>query len=116
MKRRGVITVVVLTIVISNLFSGYINIFTEGLFKWYTFQTENGEFAFSAMPSKGRDTEVMERQFSSFKENNPKYSGLIIYRTFRRNPLKFWNWYDYISNPLYRYPFKEYIEIESLNL
>jgi hypothetical protein len=47
------------------------------------------EFEFWTMPSKGRDIEMMEKQFLSFKENNPAYSNLILNRTFRRNLLKF---------------------------
>src|SRR6187551_2168991 len=112
MKKRSIVVFisVVLLITISNIISPFINAFTEGIFPSYTFQTESEEFEFWAIPSKGRDIKMMERQFSSFKENNTEYSKLTIYRTFKRNPLKFWNWFNYLSNELYDYPYKEYKE------
>jgi hypothetical protein len=45
----------------------------------------------------------------SFKENNPAYSNLILNRTFRRNLLKFWNWYNYLTNEQYDYEFQKEI-------
>lgn len=97
-------------LILSNIYSGYINVFTEGLFKSYLYQTEKAEFQFWTMPSKGRDIQMMERQFSSFKEKNPKYLNLQLYRTFTRNPLKFWNWLDYLTNDRYDFKFRKEIK------
>jgi len=108
-KRRILLTVFSVILILSNSYSGYINVFTEGLTKSYLFQTEKAEFEFWTMPSKGRDIEMMEKQFSSFKENNPAYSNLNLNRTFRRNPLKFWNWYNYLTNEQYDYEFQKEI-------
>jgi len=58
------------------------------------------------MPSKGRDLKMMEIQFDTFKSENPETKDLKLYRTFRRNPLEFWNWYDYLTNNNYSYEFK----------
>ena len=98
-------------VILSNIFSVYINAFTEGIMKSYLFQTEKAEFEFRAMPSKGRDAEILEGHFASFKEAHPEYSDLKLYRTFKRNPLKFWNWYDYLTNEQYDYEYKEEIRI-----
>jgi hypothetical protein len=104
-KLFGLIAIL-LILGISNIYSGYINIFTEGIGKRYHFQTESGDFEFTAIPSKGRDTKMMMRQY----ENHIKEKGTEteeIYRTFRGNPLKFWNWYTYSTNELYQFDYKK---------
>jgi len=105
MNKKQIKTSILLIafLVLSNVFSGFINIFTEGLFSTYLFQTENAEFEFTTMPAKGRDTGMMERQFSHFKDNHPEYNNLNLFRTFERNPMKFWNWYLYLTNDMYQY-------------
>jgi len=108
-KRIIILTIISVIIILSNIFSGFINVFSEGLFKSYLFQTEKAEFQFMTMPSKGRNIEMMERQFSNFKEKHPEYSNLQLYRTFKRNPLKFWNWYDYLTNDRYYYGYQKEI-------
>lgn len=65
----------------SNIIPAYINVFTKGLFPTYHYQTEHVEFEFAAMPSKARGIEMMELNFQTFKNSNPKgggcsYSGL----------------------------------------
>jgi len=106
-KQLKISIILISFLAISNIFSGYINIFTEGLFRTYLYQTENAEFEFTTMPAKGRDTGMMERQFSNFKENNPKYEDLKLFRTFERNPLKFWNWYLYLTDEIYHYEYHQ---------
>ncbi|WP_250433173.1 hypothetical protein [Hanstruepera flava] len=108
MKNKYLKTSIVIlaVLLLSNSFSGYINLFTEGLFKNYHYQTENAEFEFTTIPSKGRDIEMMKRNFTYFKEQHPEYNDLKLYRTFERNPLKFWNWYSYISDDIYQFQYK----------
>ncbi|PZX52435.1 hypothetical protein LV84_03441 [Algoriphagus ratkowskyi] len=108
MKRtqRNLLILAVLLIVFSNLISGYINVFTRGLFPTYHYQTANAEFEFTAMPSKGRDVEMMEHHFQTFKNNNPKSEEQQVFRTFKRNPLQFWNWYSYMTNDIYTYKYQ----------
>lgn len=108
-KRLIILTIFSAIVILSNIYSGYINVFTEGLFKSYLFQTGNAEFEFGTMPSKGRNIKMMERQFSSFKEKNPEYSDLQLFRAFKRNPLKFWNWYSYLTNEQYSYDYQKKI-------
>lgn len=103
-KLLGVFLILVI-IAVSNYYSAYINIFTEGIGKEYHFETESGEFQFTAMPSKGRDTKMMMRQY----ENHLKKEGTekeTIKRTFKGNPLEFWNWYKYSTSELYQYEYK----------
>ncbi|WP_223032752.1 hypothetical protein [Hanstruepera marina] len=109
MKNKHVkISIIILAVLLlSNLFSGYINLFTDGLFKTNHYQTESTEFEFTTMPSKGRDIEMMKRNFAHFKDQHPEYKDLQLFRTFKRNPIKFWNWYAYLSDDIYRY---EYID------
>jgi hypothetical protein len=104
------LTLVSAIFILSNLFSGYVNAFTEGIMTSYLFQTEKAEFEFWTMPSKGRDAEMMEGHFASFKDAHPEYTDLKLYRTFKRNPLKFWNWYVYLTNERYDYEYQEEIK------
>ena len=94
-------------VVLSNMFSGYINLLTEGIFRSYNYQTENAEFVFTILPAKGRDIKMMERQFSHFKETHPKHKELKLFRTFKRNYMKFWNWHTYMTNEMYQYEYHE---------
>ncbi len=112
MKRKQIkISVVIIGILIlSNFLSGYINIFTEGLFRTYLYQTENADFEFNTMPAKGRDIGMMERQFSHFKKTHPEFQELELHRTFKRNPLKFWNWYSYLTHEMYDYEYQDEVE------
>ena len=93
------LTVVFIIILISNL----VNIPTVG--KSYAYQTYNKEFSFRCVPSKGTGEEDMIRAFERFKTENPEHRDLIIYRTFRKNWLKFWNWKAYLFSKLWKYPF-----------
>jgi hypothetical protein len=98
-------------LILSNVFSAFINAFTRGLFPTYLYQTENAEFEFEAMPAKGRDLEMMKGQFSNFKESKPEYSKLEIRRTFKRNLFEFWNWYTYLNSDLYDFPYQKEVSI-----
>lgn len=90
---------------ISNYFSAYINVYTEGIGKQYHFESESGDFECNVIPSKSRDVDLMIRQY----ENHLQQAGTqkeTLYRTFKPNPLKIWNWYRYLNNPLYQYEYK----------
>jgi hypothetical protein len=108
MKRtqRNLLILAVLLIVFSNLFSPYINVFAVGLFPTFHYQTENAEFEFTAMPSKGRDIEMMERHFQTFKNSIPNGEQQQLFRTFKRNPFMFWNWYSYMTSDIYDYDYQ----------
>ena len=91
-------------IVLSNMTP--VRVFFEGAVVNYCFETKNSEFEFVVTPSKGRGVDMMERSFSSFLIDNPQTGDKIIYRTFTRNPIKFWNWYFYMTSDLYEYDLK----------
>lgn len=42
------------------------------------------------MPGKGRDIQSMERGFADFCKEHKEYENTQLYRTFGRNPLKYW--------------------------
>ncbi|MGZ5244221.1 MAG: hypothetical protein ACXWEY_12065 [Bacteroidia bacterium] len=107
MKKGVFIIGVLLVLAFSNYFAGIINIFTGDLMASYKYETQNEEFEFIAIPAKGRDIEMMKRQFAAFKTENPELKDLKIYRTFIRNPLRFWKWYEYLTNEKYNYDYKK---------
>lgn len=73
----------------------------------YHFVNSNEEFSFTLVPSKGRDTAMMERRYKHWVENNSNKAikDDRLYRTFEVNVLKFWNWYEYLTSPIYHYPY-----------
>ena len=76
----------------------------------FLFTTGNQEFVGECMPSKGRTVELMEAGFRYEKKHNPEFKNLVLYRTFKKEFWKFWNWRRYLTNPLYKYP---YLDISS---
>ncbi|MEM1320173.1 MAG: hypothetical protein AAGG75_07950 [Bacteroidota bacterium] len=109
MKKRKIIWLAVLLsfLGISNYCGPLINFLIEGVGQQYHFQSESGDFHFVLYPIKGRDLGMMKRQYESYVKNEGKERE-EIYRTFRMNPLKFWNWYQYATDDLYRYKYKKY--------
>ncbi len=111
-RRRNKIIFVFITlgllIFYSNKYSSYIKVYTEGLFVSYHFETKDCQFRFMIIPSKGRDIQLMEKKFEDYiKDNNLSKDNVILYRTFRRNPLKFWLWHEYYNHDIYmKYDYK----------
>ena len=87
------------------LISNFVKIPTIG--KSYSYQTENKEFAYRCVPSKGTKEVDMFRAFERFKTDNPEFQDLILYRTFRKEWWKFWNWNEYMFSKWWKYPFIE---------
>ncbi|MHA7056061.1 hypothetical protein ACWGOQ_0002505 [Aquimarina sp. M1] len=110
MNRKIVkrIVLILSIIMVSNYCSSFINVLTEGLFKTYYYESESGRFQFTAMPSKGRDTNVMKRQYDKFIEKN-NIKKEKIYRTFKMDFFKFWNWYNYLTSDPYKFPYRKRI-------
>lgn len=95
------IIVVISILIILFLLKWIIAIGTVNIGKPYHFQTRTGDFEFVAVPSKGRDTDAMKRRIARYEaEHNTQ---ITVYRTFKKNYLKFWEWDQYRNNPLYRY-------------
>ncbi len=73
----------------------------------YNFETKNGNFKYVVIPQKGRDLEMMKHAFILYRHDNPSTVDTVLYRTFKPNYLKFWNWHGYATNELYSYEFKK---------
>ena len=69
------------------------------------FQTKHNEFSFVAIPSKGRDYKMMEKQFQIFKDSNPKFKNLTLYRVDIKNYLNVCKWLQYKARPEWYYPY-----------
>jgi hypothetical protein len=92
------LTLLLIAIVITNIFP----VLSD--WKWYHYTTKDGKFQFDEFPAKERDLQMMHRVWKSYKQINQP-TDTVIYRTFIRNPLKFWEWRDYFENPRYQYPY-----------
>lgn len=84
------------------IISNFLPRFTIG--KKFRFSTKNSEFVYDVIPSKGRTLETMERNFQEFIKDNPQSSDTIIFRTFEKNHLEFWNYIEYLIDPKWDYP------------
>lgn len=89
-------------IIFSNL--SFLNLGYNKILNLYNFQTKNNEFNFILLKEKGRDIELMNKKFELFKKENPETSDTIIFRVFERKPIKFWNWYKYLTDEIFKYP------------
>ncbi|MCZ4244799.1 hypothetical protein [Pedobacter punctiformis] len=79
------------------------------------FKTLNGEFEHLVVISKGSNTAeqallALNNDFNKFKQNNPQYKDLVLYRTseyYNISPWMFWKWYRYFGVRQYfkKYPF-----------
>lgn len=96
--------VVVAIILLSNILP--VRIFVDGLMKPYRYETQNSEFHFVLHDNKNK-VEWMENRFKEFLKNNPQTNDTILYRTFKKNPLKFWNWQFYMTSDIYDYELKD---------
>jgi hypothetical protein len=63
------------------------------------FQDESGQFKFTAIPSKGRDLEMLKRRLESYKLENNISEEVIIYRTTYKNYLNVSKWGRYKHQP-----------------
>jgi|SRR4030095_5991937 hypothetical protein len=78
---------------------------------WYYYTTKNGEFYFDQFDAKARDFAMMDRWWQHYKITKHP-TDTVIYRTFKINPLKFWEWRQYFFSKKYRYPYINPTEIE----
>lgn len=96
------LAIIVLLIFISNL--SFVNPIFNGIMNSYEFRTMNNEFSFIVIKEKGRDLPMMNNQFNSFLKENLETKDTILFRNFKKEPLKFWNWNSYFTDEKYKYP------------
>jgi hypothetical protein len=88
-----------------------INIYHDKIIimRWYSFENREGTYSTSIMPAKGLDEEWMYLSYAHWRieQGKSEDTDTILYRTFKRDYLKFWKWSEYMTNDLYEYPFKE---------
>ena len=68
------------------------------------FQTKDGAFTFTVIPSKGRDHKMMERAFADFVSKN-NASDLKLYRTTSKNYFRIKIWQAYKTEPAWQYEY-----------
>lgn len=70
-----------------------------------SFQTRDGGFVFSAMPSKGRDYKMMEQEFAEYKKKKNLPENTVLYRATFKNYLNVAKWCQYKEMPEWQYPY-----------
>ena len=110
-----------LIIIFSNVMTGWVEAISGNLpyGSYENFKTANGEFEQAIIVTKGttkkKELDVLNNDFNKFKQKNPQYKDLILYRTseyYNIQPWMFWKWYRYFENgPILEYP---YLEAENL--
>lgn len=90
---------IVIFIIICNLEIVRFIIFGEG---YYNYHSKDGSFRFKTVVYKGRGYQILMADYNSSEAKEMNYP---LCRSFRKNPLKFWNWYFYLSDPLCKIPY-----------
>jgi len=101
------IVIIVMIIAISNVFSGLINLLVLGIGKGYTYETFNGKYKFTFVPSKGGKFERIKTKFERLQQDDNLYVGTDLFRTFECEPYHFWNWYSYMFSEKYEFQYRE---------
>jgi hypothetical protein len=71
----------------------------------YHYSTLQGELQTAERPFKGCNYGCVEMVLEEYKRQYPQSGDTILYRTFKRNPLIFWRWHDYVFHPRYKLPY-----------
>lgn len=72
----------------------------------YHYRNADSSFSYTEYPGKGLDFETGQTRWERFKKLNRQNPNKTLYRTFRINPLKFWEWWQFIAhNGRYRLPY-----------
>ncbi len=109
MNKKIKISIWILVILlISNIFSNWIYLFIGDSF--YNFQTFDKKYEFGYDPIKGGNIDLVKDHFQIFCLRKPEYEDTQLYRTFWRNPLLFWNWYNYLTAEDYKFPYSSPVE------
>lgn len=103
-KKTMIISVLLILLVLLSNYTPLKTIF-KGL-PVYDYATEQNEFKSSEIPWKGSKFQKTLNSFEEFKRDNPNSNDTILYRTFKINPLEFWNWHEYMTHPRYKLPYK----------
>lgn len=73
----------------------------------YYYTSHSGKFLsrrYQGLAHSGGFPDILEK-FDSHKAKYP--SDTVLYRCFVKNPLKFWDWGIYLTDPKYQIPYKE---------
>ena len=100
--------VISLIILHGNLWSIFYKVFTSDIFPVYRFTTEDCGFSYRLYPWKGGKISDMIEGYHLYLDEHNLDLKTPLYRTFKRNPFKFWMWREYYSKDVYvNYAYKE---------
>ena len=92
-RSKKLLIILVGILVASNIYSYCSSSIVIG--KYYYFASKSENFKYDVIPSKGRDINTMERNYSSFLEKQ-KLEREELYQLVPVKVLKFWNWHELI--------------------
>lgn len=73
----------------------------------YTYSNADGSFTYNEEGGKGKSFKGCKRMYGYFLQDHPNVSNKQLYRTFKLQPWKFWEWYQYIfRNERFTLPYK----------
>lgn len=104
-NNKKLLLILGLFLIISNL--PPIKPLLEMFFSYeYIYVSDDLVFIESEIKSKGRNYDEVLRWFDYYKKEC-KQPDAIVYRAFRINPLKFWLWWEFLTHPKFRLPYKK---------
>ncbi len=104
--KKLIIFIILITILLVSFYHYYLNLMTIHV---YNFQSTSGQFETTVIPAKGRSEKLMLEKFERWKLEDTSRRDEHLFRTFTKNYLYFWKWYEYTKN-VYKYPYKVRIE------
>lgn len=111
MKKHLIFLLYLVIIVLVFNYSG-ITRFIFALDAGYTYSTSDGEYTAYENSHSAPKFEGIQVKFLNYLKTKPNLSDTSLYRTFRINPFKFWQWKAYLTHPRFRQP---YISRQEIN-
>jgi hypothetical protein len=98
--------------IVSNL--PPINALFTALFDEGHYRYSNANGSFTAVDILSRKYNLAKIVPDSFLKEHINSTDSIVYRTFWKNPLAFWRWAEYFTDPRYELPYKNWQSIHKI--
>ena len=104
-KRLRILFIVIfVVIVLSNTLLGVF--IGKPVIHVYHYESSDRNFADFEVPEKGRKLEFVEKVFEEYK-NLCRNTDAKLCRTSKRNFLEFYEWWDFLTHPRWKYSYIE---------
>jgi len=104
--RKGLLIIFsIVTIIALSNFTFIGPLLGKPIIHVYNYESTDRKFNGFEIPEKGRSLDFVKAEFNQYISNNN--ASTELHRTTKRNPLKFYEWYDYLSHERWQYEYME---------